>query len=215
MTEALSPAGRRAAARGFGKTPKSERTRRRIMDAAIACLADYGYAATNMSLVAETAGPTRGSVQYYFPTRVSLMAGLAADILERRRVSYAAAMADKADPIDRLWGLSAYGREEFASPLHLAAMELQLATRGDPELAAVLRPQLREEYDDGDQSFTEDFADLGFNDEELRMLRKLLSAYYRGLAIESVNNDSIKDIKPYQDFVIRMVDAVRKKPDTP
>ena len=54
-------------------TPKSRRTRRRILDEAMRLIAENGYAATVNAMVAEAAGLTRGAMLYHFPTREALL----------------------------------------------------------------------------------------------------------------------------------------------
>src|SRR5579862_7588153 len=60
--------------------PNAERraaTRAKIMEAAVRCLAEFGYAATSTPLVARLAKVSRGSLLHQFPTKVDLMLGVA------------------------------------------------------------------------------------------------------------------------------------------
>jgi len=47
---------------------KSAETRRRLLDAAILCVIERGYANTTGSEIAERAGLSRGAQLYHFPT---------------------------------------------------------------------------------------------------------------------------------------------------
>lgn len=51
---------------------RSRATRARLLEAAIACLADQGYHASTVAVVAEHAGVSRGAAQHHFPTREDL-----------------------------------------------------------------------------------------------------------------------------------------------
>jgi AcrR family transcriptional regulator len=51
---------------------RSRATRRRLLEAAIACLAERGWAGSTVTVVAERAGVTRGAAQHHFPTREDL-----------------------------------------------------------------------------------------------------------------------------------------------
>src|SRR5208283_2206604 len=52
---------------------KTAETRRRLLDAAIACLIDRGYANTTTSEIAERAGLSRGAQLYHFPKKEELL----------------------------------------------------------------------------------------------------------------------------------------------
>lgn len=52
---------------------KTAETRRRLLDAAIVCLIDRGYANTTTSEIAERAGLSRGAQLYHFPTKEELL----------------------------------------------------------------------------------------------------------------------------------------------
>ena len=51
---------------------RSRATRARLIEAAISSLADIGYAASTVAVVAERAGVSRGAAQHHFPTREAL-----------------------------------------------------------------------------------------------------------------------------------------------
>lgn len=53
---------------------KDKQARRRILDAAVRCLATHGWSKTTVELVAEDAGISRGAVQHYYRTRDDLFA---------------------------------------------------------------------------------------------------------------------------------------------
>jgi len=60
--------------------PNAERraaTRAKIMEAAVGCLAEFGYAATSTPLVAKMAKVSRGSLLHQFPTKVDLILAVA------------------------------------------------------------------------------------------------------------------------------------------
>ena len=51
---------------------RNAETRDQLIDAAIICLAEVGYAGATMRRIADTAGVTQGPRQYYFPTPVRM-----------------------------------------------------------------------------------------------------------------------------------------------
>jgi AcrR family transcriptional regulator len=54
------------------KQDRSRATRRRLLEAAVACLAEHGWARSTVAVVAERAGVSRGAAQHHFPTREDL-----------------------------------------------------------------------------------------------------------------------------------------------
>src|SRR5580692_6092503 len=61
-------------------TPKSARTRARILDCALRLFAAIGYGQASNARIAEEAGLTRGAMLYHFPTREALVEAAAAYI---------------------------------------------------------------------------------------------------------------------------------------
>lgn len=69
------------------KQPKQDRsraTRRRLLEAAVACLAEHGWAGSTVSVVAERAGVSRGAAQHHFPTREDLFTAAVEYVAEER-----------------------------------------------------------------------------------------------------------------------------------
>jgi AcrR family transcriptional regulator len=113
---------------------RSSTTRGALLDAAIDCLVEEGYAGTTTSRVAERAGLSRGAHLHHFQTRAALVVA-AVERLSRRRLDELAA-AGEALPtgparteqgLDLLWA-------HYASPLFQAAVDLWSHGRTDEEL---------------------------------------------------------------------------------
>lgn len=65
-----------------GKRTQAERhaeTRRKIIDATVACIDSFGFPKTTMQKVARRAGVTVGAVQHHFPSKSELLAGVLED----------------------------------------------------------------------------------------------------------------------------------------
>jgi AcrR family transcriptional regulator len=58
---------------------RSEATRKRVLDAAVACIAKEGFQASNLSRIARYAGMTTGAIQHQFGDKASLLA----EVVER------------------------------------------------------------------------------------------------------------------------------------
>jgi AcrR family transcriptional regulator len=113
---------------------KTAETRRRLLDAAIVCLIDRGYANTTTSEIAERAGLSRGAQLYHFPRKEELLTSAVEHLFElkfgeiKEKVSRLTNKNDRrAMAIDLLWEI-ADGR------LTTAWIELVVASRTDSYL---------------------------------------------------------------------------------
>jgi AcrR family transcriptional regulator len=113
---------------------KTAETRRRLLDAAIGCLIDRGYANTTTSEIAERAGLSRGAQLYHFPKKEELLTSAVEHLFElkfgeiKEKVSRLTNENDRrATAIDMLWEIS-NGR------LTTAWIELVGASRTDAYL---------------------------------------------------------------------------------
>lgn len=125
-------------------TPKSRRTRARILDEAVRVIAGQGYAATTNAAVAEAAGITRGAMLYHFPTRESLLEA-AIDHIQAQR---AALFRDAADSLPPGGDVTEHAIETYWDLLHrtpfVAFAELEAAARTDGLVRDLLAPSLAE-----------------------------------------------------------------------
>lgn len=135
-------------------TPKSLRTRTRILDCAMRLFAEIGYAAATNARIAEEVGLTRGAMLYHFPTREALVEAAVAHI-HTARLALLAAAADQApveadlaeNAIDAYWSL-------LREPAFIAFAELEAVARTDAAVreriaysqAAFDRAQVGEEF---------------------------------------------------------------------
>ncbi|HXA39414.1 MAG TPA: helix-turn-helix domain-containing protein [Phenylobacterium sp.] len=120
-------------------TPKSLRTRARILDAAMRLFAEIGYHAATNGLIADAAKLTRGAMLYHFATREELVEAAITHIeIARARLFEEAARASAAPgqdaseaAIDGYWAL-------LQAPPFVAFAELESAARTEPMLRARL-----------------------------------------------------------------------------
>jgi len=120
-------------------TPKSVRTRRRILDAAMRLFAERGYHASSNADVAEAASLTRGAMLYHFPTREDLVEAAIDHIQERRTEAFETAARDQGhgDATDQ--AIDAYWELLQQAPFKAFA-ELEAVARTDPDLARAIAP---------------------------------------------------------------------------
>ena len=109
-------------------------TRRRILDATVQCLHEYGYIGTTTVRVVERAGVTRGALAHHFASKADMVAAAVGHIAASRAADAVpkleqAQLSD--DPIDAgldmLWAV-------HQGDVFVAVVELWVAARTDPEL---------------------------------------------------------------------------------
>jgi AcrR family transcriptional regulator len=113
---------------------RSAATREALLDAAIECLIDEGYASTTTNAVAVRAGLSRGAHLHHFQTRTALV-GAAVEQLATRWMGELRVASAKLPGgpgrtlagLDLLWA-------HYASPMFQAALDLWTDARSDDEL---------------------------------------------------------------------------------
>jgi AcrR family transcriptional regulator len=122
------------------KQDRSRATRSRLLEAAVASLAELGYPATTVAVVAERAGVSRGAAQHHFPTREALftaalehMAHVRADELRRELDGLPGAGPSTARIVELIFAL-------FSGQLFRAALALWVAAAAEPALREQIVP---------------------------------------------------------------------------
>lgn len=110
-----------------------------LLDAAMDCLVEQGYANTTTRRIAERAGVTPGALQHHFASKAELLS----QAVRHVRAKFAHKMLSHGPPeapsviarseqlLDRMW-------EVHKGPVFHAYIELLVAARTDPELRATL-----------------------------------------------------------------------------
>jgi AcrR family transcriptional regulator len=132
-----------AAAREPQRQPQQTRSRAthaRLLEASITCLAELGYQASTVAVVAERAGVSRGAAQHHFPTRDALftaalehVAQVRAEELRRELADLPGRRLSTADVVELTFSL-------FTGPLFHAALTLWVAAASEPSLRAQIVP---------------------------------------------------------------------------
>jgi AcrR family transcriptional regulator len=126
-----------AAAGGRTQAERRASTQTKILDATVEALVAVGYAGTSTPEVCKRAGVSQGALFRYWPTKGDLLADAAAHLLGRVTTAYERAFAGRGgatarEALEALW-------HTYRQPDLQAAVELYVAARTDPELAAALR----------------------------------------------------------------------------
>src|SRR5579863_774541 len=120
---------------------RSAETRRRLLDATVACLFERGYAGTTTTEIASRAGVSRGAQLHHFPRKDELVVSALEHVFELRLAEMSAAIAEPPPGnrehrvtviIDAMWPM-------FKGPTFYAWLELVVASRTDPALNDAVR----------------------------------------------------------------------------
>jgi AcrR family transcriptional regulator len=169
---------------------RSAETRRRLLDATVACLYERGYAGTTTTEIATRAGVSRGAQLHHFPKKDELVVSALEHVLALRLMELSHAVAEPPPGnrearllmlIDKMWPI-------FKGPTFYAYLELVVASRTDPALNEAVAG-VSERFGEG---FVRNFAVvLGWppdRETELLELISVLFCHFESLAMERVLN---------------------------
>ncbi|MFE1560841.1 TetR/AcrR family transcriptional regulator [Streptomyces sp. NPDC058734] len=125
-----------------GAVPKQARsrvTRRHLLEAAVSCLAEHGWAGSTVAVVAERAGVSRGAAQHHFPTRESLFTAAVEYVSEERSTALRELFQTTPAPRPRAAVVEALV-DLYTGALFRAALQLWVAASNEEQL----RPQVVE-----------------------------------------------------------------------
>jgi AcrR family transcriptional regulator len=176
----------RARARTRARRTQAERreaSRSALLDAAVDCLIEEGYAGLTTRRVAERAGVSQGTQMHYFPTKTTFLAEairhvsgrLADEALTRTVLPRRDEAARREAMLDELWRV-------HNEPVFDAMLELWIAARTDEELRREMRELDRDLsrllLDSAVEVFPERARDADF-----RVRLEMALALIRGLAM--------------------------------
>jgi AcrR family transcriptional regulator len=116
-----------------------------LLDAALACLIEEGYAGLTTRNVAERAGVSQATQMHYFPTRGAFVAEairhvalkLASELREQESLRARSERRRLEELLDRVW-------EIHKGPVFKATMELWVAARTDDEIRTAMEDVSRD-----------------------------------------------------------------------
>ncbi|RJO76697.1 TetR/AcrR family transcriptional regulator [Nocardia panacis] len=125
------------------KQDRSRATRQRLLEATIDCLAELGWAAATVAVVAERAGVSRGAAQHHFPTREDLITAALEYMFDTRtaQAKQEAALLDATTVgVARTHAVVRGLVESYTSPLFKAALQVWTYAAADPVLRERIVP---------------------------------------------------------------------------
>lgn len=169
------------------RTKRGEVARRQIIEAAISCLTELGYAGTSIEAVMAKAGISRGSVLNQFPTRIALMAATSEAAMQAMIADTRERIANIADPVQRYRATFEVTWAAQRMPEGAAVTEVLLAARRDEALALAFRPVAARIETEIDQSTAERARAAGVKEGDIDaclLHARILILTLRGITLE-------------------------------
>lgn len=188
---AVVPAAVRLATPRRTNAAMSTETQASILKAAIASLAEHGYAGTTMAGIAARVGVSRAALVYHFDSKNTLMTAVTNAIYDEMGSMYLAAAHPALTPAERLLALFDVSYQFTNSLSQMAQIELLLAARRDPEFRMLVAPTIEARdhgFEEAWQRLTTDFPG---SFARLALIRDFAVSVFRGITINrSLKNDT-------------------------
>lgn len=180
---------------------KSASTRNLIIEAAIKCFVDLGYARTTTTVIAERAGLSRGAMLHHFPSKLDIVRAAVEYLHAKRLRAFRKAMAKEPQSGDHVrQGIETYWAH-VKHPLFVAFFELAVAARTDKELADILRPAQEAFEREWYQASLEIFPEWRGKGENFDIALDLSRYVLEGMAISSLTHKETERDKRMLDFL--------------
>ena len=187
-------------------------TRTALLDAALACLIEEGYANLTTRNVAERAGVSQGTQMHYFPTRARFVAEavrhvafkLATELREQEGLRARDERRRLEELLDHVW-------EIHTDPVFQATMELWVAARTDAEIRSAMDEVTRDVTRLIAEGAQELFPDLMDRPRAGELLEMSL-ATMRGLAMLSFTGDPADAVRRWRrtrPMLLELYDGLR------
>lgn len=174
---------------------RSREAREKLLSAALEVLLDRGYAGFTTKEVAQRAGLSSGALMHHYENKEELVVAATAAVydecLERARQS-ADTQEALDDPIARYMAdlMTVYFEWPF-----VAALEVAVVARTDPDLMARIRPVMERFWHGRDELWLKVFARAGYAPGQANLALELTLNVVRGLALHHIWNPVLKESK--------------------
>ncbi len=181
MSKATQTPAPMPAARRRTQHERSEETRTKLLEAAVDCICEFGYAATTTSIIALRAGVSRGALQHQFRSRSDLLVAEVEYI--GRQISAEIGSVPAGAPVGERIDICirSYWRV-YTSKAFVAATQILFGAKDDPELFARIRAVMQELEAAHDRHWQRIFADVGAPPARVASVRHVVLGTLRGLA---------------------------------
>ena len=174
--------------------PKQERsraTRQRLLESAVHCVAQYGWSAATVSVIAADAGISRGALQHHFPTREELVAAALEHMFDERRLMVEAMATPQLSGARRVHVVVSTLVELYMGDLFRAALQAWVVAAADPQMLAMIQP-LERRFARSVHAAAVEHLGVDDGDPHVRTLIQTTLDLARGLALADLLSDDSK-----------------------
>lgn len=165
---------------------RSATTRAKVIEAAIACLHRLGYRMTTTTVVADEAGVSRGAMAHHFASKNELMLAVVRGVFETDS-EHTLKSLSALEPLEVVRALPSTLWDVVSRPSGIAVMEIMLASRSDPDMAARLRKVQLQIDREARAWVIEQHAAAGIQERaDGEAIHRLVVAAHRGLVLEAI-----------------------------
>ncbi len=218
MTDSLSvlePESLSVEAEGWQQR-KSVQTRVAILEAAVKCLAEHGYARTTTQMIAKTAGVSRGAMLHHYATKQELISAVIEFTCYRRMERFMGGIQGLSEPerVEQSAGFELYW-DSLQTPEFEAYLELSVAARTDADLADIFIPAARRFLDIERRETARMFPEWADKLDLLELASDLTVGALQGLYLNRHLWEPRERRRTLRKFVGQVVNALRDGEITP
>jgi AcrR family transcriptional regulator len=191
---------------------KSASTRNLIVEAAIKCFVELGYARTTTTVIADKAGLSRGAMLHHFPSKLDVVRAAVEHLHAKRLRALRKAMAKDTPDGDHVrQGVESYWAH-VNHPLFVAFFELAVAARTDRELAEILRPAQESFEREWHAATLEVFPEWSGKGENFDLAFDLSRYVLEGMAISFLTHKETERDKRVLDYLQQKIRELASQP---
>ncbi|HEV2346857.1 MAG TPA: TetR/AcrR family transcriptional regulator [Actinocrinis sp.] len=191
---------------------RSRTTRRRLLDAAVECLAELGWSGSTIAVVAQRAGVSRGAAQHHFPTREDLYTAAIRHVAETRIADLRESVQHLPNGAARTEALVELLIDLYTGPSFRAALHLWVQASTDDRLRERVVP-LEEHVGRVAHQAALDALDADDDEPGIREIVQATLDLARGLGLAGLLTDDARRRKHIARAWARIVDASLNHPE--
>lgn len=173
------------------KQDRSRLTRQRLLAATVRSLAERGWTATTVSVIATEAGISRGALQHHFPTREAIIVAALEYVFEERRLVVERMPPPTGDGPERVHAVVTALIDVYNGELFRAALHAWTAAAADEQVREVIAP-LERRFARSVHELMVDHLGADDTDPHVRTLIQATLDLARGLALADLLSDDSK-----------------------
>lgn len=173
------------------KQDRSRLTRQRLLEATVRCLAERGWSASTVSVIADEAGISRGALQHHFPTREALVVAALEYVFEERRKQIEQLPPPTTTGAERAQSVVATLMDTYNGDLFRAALHAWTAAAADEQVREVIAP-LERRFARSVHALAVTHLGVDDADPHVRTLIQATLDLARGLALADLLTDDSK-----------------------